>query len=467
MAQTRRTKRTGLGTTGLDRGSARSVIAQMRDQQPTEEIQQLDLELIAHDPDNPASRQDPDPEMVASITAVGVLQPIVVVPVQTWLENRPDHTDALAETPTAQYVAWLGNRRTTNSRAAGKTSIPGVIRTDVAALAQDTGKVHENTIRRGLTPSEEAQSLRNALDRHSLTQRTLAEHLGTSEPRVSKLLRLLDLPAPVRALVDARVVAIEAAIALLREDEQVQERVAEIAEGDTEESIDLARMIVAAKQQLAQERHPTPDPTDVPHPISALPRQEPDEDEAGDTAAAETAPRTSTPDDTPAKPARQPSGGEDTPEPEPAPTSEAQPASESDQATIAGRRREESLHHITQRPASTSAMTDAVAASWLTGQAWGSTHRALAKSLLTSAGFEAQADVIGTRAWREAVTSLSTRKALHAGWILAVAVQEMSTRAAGESWGAQEREYLRWLSSAGYTATDWEQQLLEEDTTDA
>ena len=117
---------------------------------------------------------------------------------------------------------------------------------------------------------------------------------------------------------------------------------------------------------------------------------------------------------------------------------------------------------ITEKPAGTGAMTEAVAAAWLSGQQWGGVHRTLARSLLHNAGFEALADVLGTRAWRESIASLSTRKALHAGWILTLAVREISTREAGERWGESERSYVRWMSLAGYTTTDWEQQLLEE-----
>lgn len=477
MATTRttRAKRTGLGTVSLDRGGAKSVISQMREQASSEEIHQIALDQIAHDPDNPASRQEADPDMIASITQVGVLQPIVVVPVEAWLANRPDHAEALEATPQARYVAWLGNRRTTNSRAAGNTTIPAVIRSDVAALAQDTGKVHENSIRRGLTPSEEARSMREAMDRHGLTQVALAEHLGTSTPRVNKLVRLLLLPTQIRALVDARAVPLETALTLLREDEAVIEQVAAAAEHDTDERIDLPRMIVATKQHMAASDDVVAGSGSAPHPMASRPSQAPTPIEGASSDAAEPA-KTGAGADAPSKGAESTSkaadvapaaldtdvAGEDAPEhPSSAPESKG---SQADAATVAARRREESLHLIAQRAASPGVMTEMVAAAWLSGQQWGGVHRTLARSLLHAAGFDAQADVLGTKAWRESTASLSTRKALHAGWILTLAVREISTREAGERWTEAERSYVRWMSSHGYTTTDWEQELLEEDS---
>lgn len=472
MATTRtpRSKRTGLGTISLDRSGAKSVINQMREQAPSEEIHQVDLDQIAHDPDNPASRQETDPDMIASITEVGVLQPIVVVPIEAWLTNRPDHAEALEATPQARYVAWLGNRRTTNSRAAGNTTIPAVIRSDVAALAQDTGKVHENSIRRGLTPSEEARSMREAMDRHGLTQVALADHLGTSTPRVNKLVRLLLLPAPIRALVDARAVPLETALTLLREDPAVIERVAAAAEHDTDENIDLPRMIVATKQHMAGD-DVVAGAGSAPHPLAsraaktAAPADStaPTTADAGTDAVAPSGAAESSPA-TPATPAARDHEAEQAPAPGPSGKDEASADPEVDASAVAARRREESLHLITQTPASNGTMTEMVAAAWLSGQQWGGAHRTLARSLLHAAGFEALADVLGTKAWRESIASLSTRKALHAGWILTLAVREISTREAGASWTEAERSYVRWMSSAGYTTTDWEQQLLEEDS---
>jgi ParB family chromosome partitioning protein len=61
----------------------------------------------------------------------------------------------------------------------------------------------ENIQREDLNPLEEAQALQRLIDEFDLTHAAAAEAVGRSRAAVSNLLRLLELPPEIRALVQA------------------------------------------------------------------------------------------------------------------------------------------------------------------------------------------------------------------------------------------------------------------------
>ena len=73
----------------------------------------------------------------------------------------------------------------------------------------------ENIQREDLNPLEEAQALQRLIDEFDLTHAAAAEAVGRSRAAVSNLLRLLELPAEIRALVQAGQLEMGAARALL------------------------------------------------------------------------------------------------------------------------------------------------------------------------------------------------------------------------------------------------------------
>jgi ParB family chromosome partitioning protein len=73
----------------------------------------------------------------------------------------------------------------------------------------------ENIQREDLNPLEEAQALARLIDEFALTHQQAAEAVGRSRAAVSNLLRLLELPEAIRALVDARKLEMGHARALL------------------------------------------------------------------------------------------------------------------------------------------------------------------------------------------------------------------------------------------------------------
>ena len=127
----------------------------------------------------------------------GVIQPIVV-------RQMPDRT----------YEIIAGERRWRASKQAGLADIPVVVREvddrTVVAMA-----LIENIQREDLNPLEEAQALQRLIDEFDLTHAQTAEAVGRSRAAVSNLLRLLELPPAIRALLEARRLEMGHARALL------------------------------------------------------------------------------------------------------------------------------------------------------------------------------------------------------------------------------------------------------------
>lgn len=133
-------------------------------------------------------RRDMNPEalqeLADSISAQGVLQPIVVRLIS---DDR--------------YEIIAGERRWRAAQLAGLDKIPAVIRdvSDEAAIAM---ALIENIQREDLNPVEEAVALKRLQDEFELTHQEVAEAVGKSRTAVSNILRLLNLCADVRIMLE-------------------------------------------------------------------------------------------------------------------------------------------------------------------------------------------------------------------------------------------------------------------------
>ena len=132
----------------------------------------------------PRSRMDQEAlnALAASIKAQGIMQPILVRPV-----GGGNH----------EIIA--GERRWRAARIAGLTSVPVLIRDvpDQQALAV---ALIENIQREDLNALEEAAGIDRLIKEFALTHQAVADAIGKSRTAVSNLLRLLELPPPVREL---------------------------------------------------------------------------------------------------------------------------------------------------------------------------------------------------------------------------------------------------------------------------
>lgn len=179
---------------------------------------EIPIESVTPNPHQPRTDFDEEKhhELTESIAEVGLLQPVVVRP----LEN-------------GTFELVMGERRWRASKAAGLTEIPAIVRpTEEADMLRDA--LLENLHRAELNPLEEANAYQQMLDDFGCTHEELATRIKRSRPQISNTIRLLKLPPSVQRRVAAGVLSSGHARALLGLNDQLaQERLAQriVAEG--------------------------------------------------------------------------------------------------------------------------------------------------------------------------------------------------------------------------------------------
>jgi ParB family chromosome partitioning protein len=136
-------------------------------------------------------------ELAASISATGVVQPILVRPL-----------------PHGHYQLIAGERRWLASQRAGKETIPAIIRQVSDEQAMEMTIV-ENLQRTDLNPMEQARAYDKLSREFQLTQEQMAKRTGKDRASVSNFLRLLKLPEDVQGKVEEGVLSFGHARALL------------------------------------------------------------------------------------------------------------------------------------------------------------------------------------------------------------------------------------------------------------
>jgi ParB family chromosome partitioning protein len=124
-------------------------------------------------------------ELAASITANGVVQPILVRPL-----------------PNGRFQLIAGERRWRASELAGKTTVPAILRQVSDEQAMEITIV-ENLQRADLNPMEQARAYERLSREFHMTQEQMAVRTGKDRATVANFLRLLRLPATVQARVES------------------------------------------------------------------------------------------------------------------------------------------------------------------------------------------------------------------------------------------------------------------------
>jgi ParB family chromosome partitioning protein len=166
---------------GLGRGLD-ALLSSTTETPSRESLQTIPLDRIRPGKYQPRSRMDETSldELAASIRAQGLMQPILVRPVDA---NR--------------FEIIAGERRWLAARRAGLSEVPALVREvpDQAALAL---ALIENIQREDLNPLEEAQGIKRLIDEFGLTHEAAGEAVGRSRSAVTNLLRLTQLAKPVQ-----------------------------------------------------------------------------------------------------------------------------------------------------------------------------------------------------------------------------------------------------------------------------
>lgn len=148
-------------------------------------------------------------ELAKSITANGLIQPVVVRRV------GPD-----------RYQIIAGERRWRAAQRAGLTKVPVVVKDTSAVTPAQLLEwaLIENLQRENLNPIEEATAYQRLAAEFQLTHDEIARRVGKDRSSVANTIRLLRLPAEVRAEVNARTLAMGHARAIVALPNEVDQR---------------------------------------------------------------------------------------------------------------------------------------------------------------------------------------------------------------------------------------------------
>jgi ParB family transcriptional regulator, chromosome partitioning protein len=146
---------------------------------------EIPLEQIERNPFQTRSQVNEDQlaELAASISANGVVQPVLVRPLANGC-----------------YQLIAGERRWRASKLAGKTTIPAILRQVSDEQAMEITIV-ENLQRSDLNPMEQAHAFERLSREFHMTQEQMAVRTGKDRATVANFLRLLKLPESVQARV--------------------------------------------------------------------------------------------------------------------------------------------------------------------------------------------------------------------------------------------------------------------------
>jgi ParB family chromosome partitioning protein len=169
---------------GMGRGLAAILPA------PTEQgdsLQQIPTDLIDPNPRQPRTRfEDADLRKLAeSVEARGVLQPVLVRPL-----------------PGGRYELVAGERRLRAAKTAGLERVPALVRSTEESERLELALI-ENMARQDLNPVDAARACAALVDELGLTKEEVGRRVGRSRAAISNMVRLLELPDEVLAMLES------------------------------------------------------------------------------------------------------------------------------------------------------------------------------------------------------------------------------------------------------------------------
>ena len=176
--ESNRMKVRGLGR-GLD-----ALLGGGDEARPSDALRTLPVAQIRPGRYQPRTKMDQQAlaELAASIRSQGVIQPLLVRPVER-----------------DRYELVAGERRWRAAQMAGLEEVPALVREvpDEAALAMS---LIENIQRENLNPMEEAAGIQRLVEEFKMTHEQAADAVGRSRSATTNLLRLLKLAKPVQEM---------------------------------------------------------------------------------------------------------------------------------------------------------------------------------------------------------------------------------------------------------------------------
>ena len=171
------------------------------------EIVEIEIAKIRPNENQPRKvfRDEALKELAASIKEKGVLQPVIV-----------------SRTGDGAFRLIAGERRWRASTIAGLTKIPALIK-DVSSQDAIEIALIENIQREELNPIETADAFQRLINDFKLTQEALSARVGKDRATIANYLRILKLPAEIKAFINDGLLTLGHAKAVLAiEDRQKQ-----------------------------------------------------------------------------------------------------------------------------------------------------------------------------------------------------------------------------------------------------
>jgi len=183
---------------------------------PGEELQEVDIDLIDPNPDQPRLRFNEDKlnELAQSIRANGLVQPLL-----------------LRRSANGRYQIVAGERRWRAAQLADLPKVQAVVRNIPDSKLLELALI-ENIQREELNPIEEASAYQRLIHNLGLTQDEVAQQVGKDRSSIANYLRLLKLPEDVQRMLEDELISMGHARALLGLDtkDQIRRLANEVAE---------------------------------------------------------------------------------------------------------------------------------------------------------------------------------------------------------------------------------------------
>jgi ParB family chromosome partitioning protein len=171
-------------------------------------FQDLPLSQLVRHPKNVRLEVGIVTDLANSITAQGILQPLVVAPDVSKNPGMRTSFDA--------YVIIAGHRRHAAAQLANLDVVPCVIREDLdTEPKQIEAMLVENTQRTDLTVLEEAKAYQTLLDFPDYNVKKVAKKIGRSEATIRKRLLLNKLPEQAKERIEDRTLNVDQALVIV------------------------------------------------------------------------------------------------------------------------------------------------------------------------------------------------------------------------------------------------------------
>lgn len=166
-------------------------------------LKYVSTDRIMTDPNNERKTFTDLEGLAASIKNVGVLDPLLVSPMEG-----------------GRFLLLAGERRLRACRLAELEQVPVIVKSGDSDTTRRVKSLVSNIQREDVPPLEMARGVQTLIEEYQLSQVEVANRIGKSKVWVNSILRVLDLPAPLLEAVGSKKVSYDSLIEVARLDDR-------------------------------------------------------------------------------------------------------------------------------------------------------------------------------------------------------------------------------------------------------